>query len=208
MKNKKNIIIVLFCFIVLTVYYFQYSVSITWDSAHYLGYVKILEKTVPFSTWDVVRGPVFPFIIYFSNFLFSKSSQGLIMCTYFYYLIMLIFSYKIIDYFFKKVNIKEKIKKWFQFILIMLLILNPIIYGYYHCLLTEFVAITLSVISCYFAVIWLDTDFFKTKKRYLFLNILFIFFNNFFLVLKTAICILWLLCISYSIFFKFISIKK
>ena len=82
MKNKirKNFpLILLLC---LIIFYFEYSVTILWDSAHYMGYVNILEGVLPFSSWDVVRGPTFPFLIHIGNILFGKTAQGLIMNTF------------------------------------------------------------------------------------------------------------------------------
>lgn len=99
MKNK---IIKYFPYIfifLLIIFYFQYSVTITWDSTHYMNYVSIFEGKLGWNTWDVVRGPVFPLIIHISNILFGKTSQGLIMMTFIFYLIMLYFNYKIINNF-------------------------------------------------------------------------------------------------------------
>lgn len=169
MKKNKNVILVVST-ILLTMFYFTYSVTITWDSAHYMSYVNILEKSLPFSNWDVVRGPVFPIIIYLSNFLFGKTVQGLLINSYIYYLLMLFFSYKILNEILPKNNKKYKI------ILISLLaiILNPIIYGYYHVLLTEFIAMSLSVLSCYLAYKWIDCNF-TNKKKFILYLILFTF---------------------------------
>ena len=178
MKNE----VIIMLFILLTIYYFEYAVTITWDSAHYLEYVKIFENVMPFSSWDVVRGPIFPLIIYCSNFLFSKTNHGLLVMTYMYYLVMLLFNIKILNYYLDKIKIKKNTKKIIKYIFVGLIIINPIIYGYYHCLLTEFVAITLAIISCYYAVIWLDVDYYKEKNKYILLNLLFIFLTLFFII--------------------------
>ena len=96
--RKKYFYIILF--LLLTIFYFEYSVTVLWDSAHYMTYVNIFEGALPWNSWDVVRGPIFPLIIYIGNILFGKSAQGLIMNTYMYYLLMLIFSYKLLNYYF------------------------------------------------------------------------------------------------------------
>ena len=114
MKNilelfKKHFLVI--SFILITIFYFEYSVSVLWDSAHYMHYVNILEGIAPLNQWDVVRGPVFPVTIYLGNFLFGKTTQGLLMNTYLYYILMLIFSYRLLNQFFandKKVNPKNK----------------------------------------------------------------------------------------------------
>ena len=188
-------------FLLLTIFYFEYSVSITWDSAHYLGYVKIIERIMPFSSWDVVRGPVFPFIIYFSNVLFSKTNHGLIMGTYLFYLIMLLFTCKIMDYYFKKIKINKKMKNIIKYGFLFLTIINPSIYGYYHCLLTEYVAITLSVVSCYYAIVWLNTNHDKERRQYFLLTILFMFLTVFSWFLKQPYvsCGIFALIVAYLI---------
>lgn len=173
MKKKKELILIVSS-IILTLFYFMYAVTITWDSAHYMSYVNILERVLPFSSWDVVRGPVFPIIIYLSNFLFGKTVQGLLINSYIYYLIMLLFSYKILN----KILPDDKRKSKIIIFTLISIILNPIVYGYYHVLLTEFVAITLAVLSCYLSYKWLNCDQ-NNKKKFILYTILFAFLTVF-----------------------------
>lgn len=211
MKNKirKNFpLILLLC---LIIFYFEYSVTILWDSAHYMGYVNILEGVLPFSSWDVVRGPTFPFLIHIGNILFGKTAQGLIMNTFIYYLCMLLFIYKTLCYSFERLNYSGKRKKILIFLIMLSIVFNPIIFGFYHSLLTEFVAITLAIISCYLAVIWLDTDYTYNKKKYIMLSILFAIFTVFSWFLKQPYvsCSIFPLIISYIIsIFQDKKIKK
>lgn len=142
-QNKKSIIF--FTLLFFTLFYFIYSVSILWDSAHYMTYVSILEGNSGWSTWDVVRGPTFPIIIFLSNILFGKTVQGLLILTYLFYLVMLVIIYIMLN----KVLEKNKYKNFIILITVLLIIANPIIYGYYHALLTEFVAMTISILACY-----------------------------------------------------------
>ena len=165
-------------FLLLTIFYFEYSVTILWDSAHYMSYVNIFEGVLPWSSWDVVRGPIFPLIIYFGNILFGKSSQGLIINTYIYYLLMLIFSYKLLLYFFDKVRLSKNKMNKLIVVIMFLIIINPIIFGFCHTLLTEFVAIALSVVSCYLAILWVDCDYDVDTKNFIWLSIYFILFTT------------------------------
>ncbi|MBR3161662.1 MAG: hypothetical protein IKF19_02920 [Bacilli bacterium] len=166
----KNIPIILI--LLLTIYYFEYSVTITYDSAHYMHYVSIFEGNSLWNSWDVVRGPIFPIIIFLSNLVFGKTSQGLIMNSYIYYLVMIIFVYRLSNYCFDAIEYSDKKKKKYISIIIFSIIINPIIYGFYHCLLTEFVAITLTMISIYLAILWLNID--VINKKYITYSILFI----------------------------------
>lgn len=163
MKKNKQLIFVI-SVILLTMFFFMYAVTITWDSAHYMTYVNILEGVLPFNNWDVVRGPVFPVMIYLSNLVFGKTVQGLLMFSYSFYLIMLLFAYKILK------DILPDNKRKYKIIIFTLLsiIFNPIIFGYYHVLLTEFVAMTLAVLYCYLAYKWINADQLNIKKTILY----------------------------------------
>ncbi len=155
-KHKEMIFLVIG--LLLTIFYFSYATTITWDGAHYMSYVEIFEGKLPFTSWDVVRGPIFPLIIYLGNFFFGKTVLGLLINSYLYFLVMLVIVYKILDS-----NLpKSKKKVGIIVASLIAIIINPIIYGYYHTLLTEFVAMTLAVISCYLSYLWLKVDF--TKK--------------------------------------------
>ena len=46
------------------------------------NYVAILEKEAPWSSWDIVRGPVFPIIIFLSDKIFGKTSTGILVLLF------------------------------------------------------------------------------------------------------------------------------
>ena len=81
-KNYKRIIFL----ILLVVSFFSATLTITWDSAHYLSYVDIFEGVSPITNWDIVRGPIFPIFIYIGDILFGKSSIGLLCLVFILYL--------------------------------------------------------------------------------------------------------------------------
>lgn len=201
MKNNIKKFLPVLLLLCLIVFYFEYSVTILWDSAHYMNYVNILEGIAPLNTWDVVRGPVFPMIIFLGNVLFGKTTQGLLMNTFIYYLIMLLFAYKILNYTFDNFNFSPQKKRKLSIAILLFIIINPIIFGFYHSLLTEFVAITLSILSCYLAVIWYDTEIEKNKKKYIIISIIFAFLTIFSWFLKQPYisCGLFPLLVSYII---------
>ena len=70
--DKYKFILVL---LVLVIIFFSSSLVLTFDSTHYLTYVNILEGNAPFSSWDIVRGPVFPIILYIIGYKFFFNSQ-------------------------------------------------------------------------------------------------------------------------------------
>ena len=142
-RNYKWLLLLL-----LVIFYFSYPMQVFWDSGHYLQYVKILENRVPFQTWDIVRGPSFPVLIHLSNMLFGKTAMGILIFSLIFYLIMLFFSKKILEI---ASSEEKKTRNILLILFFLLVVVNPIIYGYYHSLLTEFVAMTVSIMSCYFA---------------------------------------------------------
>ena len=154
---KKNYTLILF--LLLFIFFFTFPVLILYDSAHYMSFVEIFEGKQPFSSWDIVRGPVFPILIFLSNALFGKTSMGLLFTCFFFYLIMLFVSKYILDF----LSFKSKKKKIILYVLFFLLvILSPIIFGYYHSLLTEGVAISIALLSSFFA--WKLLTFSKEKN--------------------------------------------
>lgn len=66
--------------LLLTIVFLSFSIILTYDSVHYLSYVSIFEGNSPASSWDIVRGPVFPAIIHLSDILFGKTSTGSLIC--------------------------------------------------------------------------------------------------------------------------------
>lgn len=133
-------------FLLLLVTFFSFSVIITYDSSHYMSYVNILKGNLAFSTWDIVRGPIFPFLIFGGIFLFGETIQGLLILFFLFYLL-----YAYLVYAFATKILQNRSVRW---IVIFFCLLNPMIFGYFHTLLTEFVAITFAMLSCYLACLW------------------------------------------------------
>lgn len=145
--------------LVLTILFFSFVPILTYDSGHYLSYVAIFEGELPASSWDIVRGPVFPLIIYFFNLLFGKTATGLLVGFFLFYLVFVIVCYKLCV----ELSQNFKHKKLIQNILLTIVILNPLIFGYFHVLLTEFVAITIAVLNIYIAYKWIFAK--ETSKK-------------------------------------------
>lgn len=173
-KENKKLYIILIIFILMIIF-FRYAPIITFDSSHYLWLENMLSPNDSFGNWDVGRGLIFPLIILCSNAIFGHNSCGILMLMFIFYITMLTFTYLIIKKANENVNIlNTKNKKILLGILATILIIfNPIVFGYYHTLLTEFVAITFSVAICYFAWKWIDLDFGKSKIKYIIYTIMF-----------------------------------
>lgn len=174
--NKKQIIALLVCIMFITIAFFTYNVTITFDSSHYLWLTNLLSPNDTFSNWDVARGCVFPLFIYILNSLFGVNSNALLMGMFLNYMLMLFICYLIYKEIFW-----GKFKKIYNiFILILTLALiafNPIIFGYYHTLLTEFISITLAVVTCYLSWKFIYVDYDKNKIKFWIYTITFAFLS-------------------------------
>ena len=159
-KHKRIILLSL-----LAIIFFSFSVILTYDSGHYLGYVSILEDKTPASEWDIVRGPVFPLIIHLSNLLFGRTSTGFLICLFIFYI-----SYSLICYIIIKTTIDKNSKrsKIAKACLLSFVLLNPLIFGYFHVMLTEFVSITITMLSILIAYRWIFVDINNRKKTVLY----------------------------------------
>ena len=167
-KSKELLVAIL---IIAFVYFILFPTLIFWDSGHYMSFVAIFEKNAPWSSWDVVRGPVFPLIIYLSNYIFGKTSTGLLITQGLFYLILFISTYLIFRRLASKNNkIVCAIACAISFLFLMI---DPIIFGYMHSLLTEFVAIAISLLMCFLSWKWIDINYKKQRILYIIFAILF-----------------------------------
>ncbi|MBR2743801.1 MAG: hypothetical protein IKE01_00690 [Clostridia bacterium] len=169
MKNKK-IMLWIFLAIGLTIAFFSYPVTITYDSSHYLWLTSLLTHEGSFADWDVARGPIFPLFIKICNSVFGHNSIGLLIGMYMCYLAMIVVCIMI----YKDVlGDKKKFKYIFSVLFIILIVLNPIVFGYYHTLLTEFIGMTFAVLSCFLSWKWMIINFKENKLKYISITILF-----------------------------------
>ena len=191
---------IIFLFLIF-VFFFSFSMIITVDSAHYMSMTNIFEGISGWETWDIVRGFTFPYLIFLSNSLFGRTTQGVLIFSFIFYLIMIYFVNKITKRVF---NDNTKLDKIFRYFTFFIIIFNPIIFGYYHALLTEFVAITISIIFCYVCWKWMDIDDIKDKKN-IFYIILFVIFTIFAWFLKQPYVTIVLFPLIISSFLSIIS---
>lgn len=163
MKKNKIIKIVgaILLFLLLAVVYFQYPITIMPDSTEYYGYLKIFYGQEPFSSWNIVRGPTFPFLLYMFTVLFGNTQLGLLIGSFILYCIMLIIGFK----FLKLIDYRNNFEKAMCYIIYILgIMFNPMIIGYMHGLLTEFVAIPMFVITVFLCTKWIKEELILWKK--------------------------------------------
>lgn len=167
-KQKiKNISLFVVC-IILTIIFFSYNVVICVDSSHYCWLASLIEaRKGAFADWDVARGIVFPLIIYILTVLIGKNVVSLQIGMFIAYSITLVICYFIYKYINKEFKIHKYLKIILGLLAMFLIILNPLIIGYYHTILTEYIAMTACIVAAYFAWKWIDINFVENKIKYI-----------------------------------------
>ena len=96
-KNKinKNYIIKTIILIIATSIFLSFPIMVSPDSALYYWYTTIFEGATSFSDYNALRGPVMGITIFLSRLISKK--YGFLILTCIFYLITIIFSYKILD---------------------------------------------------------------------------------------------------------------
>ena len=137
-----------------------YEITLTYDSAHYL-WLADLFKSGKWASWDVIRNPGFPLQIYLSQLLFGSSINGLrwamVLFNVLFYLI-------ISELAIEAIQLKNLRDRYILRIIVFLFIaLDPIIFGYFHSLLTEFDAAIFVALSSWLAIKLLKEQSFSKK---------------------------------------------
>lgn len=158
--------------IILTIIYFSYNIVLGYDSSQYVWLAEMFTPNLDFCNWAAVRSFLFPLGIYVLNGLFGKNAIALLIGTYTFYLSMIIAVY----YMYKNTIQKEEKNKIVKSICIavffFLVALNPVIFGFYHVLLTEFASVTIAIVMCYLSWNWIGFNFKENKLKYIIYTII------------------------------------
>lgn len=169
MEHRFLILILL----LITVVHFSIPIVATWDTAHYHSYLDILYGKKSLENWDVIRGPVFPVLIAFSHFLFGYSHIGMLFGSY---IVMLVVFF--ISVFFVK-ELTNGVGNVIRYSLLwVVLFLNPVFLGFYHTILTEYVASSLTILSVYISYLWVNHNLYgHTRAKFILLSLVLIVMN-------------------------------
>ncbi|MBI5839231.1 MAG: hypothetical protein HZB19_03940 [Chloroflexi bacterium] len=138
----------LFFCLVFIVIALSYPLTFTFDSGHYMFLADVINNH-NWPEWDPIRGIVFPlFLSLFTNILGRNQNALLIPMTFAQVILFLFATFFVLH--------DTKITKPFQrkiiiMVVFLFIMLDPLIMGYYHTVLTEFFAATIGILSCYFA---------------------------------------------------------
>jgi hypothetical protein len=137
-----------------------YKITITYDSAHYLWLADLI-KSGEWASWDVIRNPGFPLQLYFSQLLFGNSIDGLRWATV---LLNVLFYLIVSELAIEALQLKNLHDRYILRIIVFLfLALDPIVFGYFHSLLTEFDAAILVALSSWLSIKLLKEEIYSTK---------------------------------------------
>ena len=159
-KNKKTINYL--AWFILTLNFFFFCILMSWDSTVYLGMSLVLGTPNLNGVWLPVRGIIFPFLLRLFEPFGFQNKYLLLLLLYIFYLELLHIVYQIGH----KLNLyNNKIDKYtYTIFTIIFVIINPLIFVYYHLILTEFIAITLNMLFVYLMYNYIRIDIRKNKK--------------------------------------------
>lgn len=167
-KKIKNNVWKIIGIIVLGILFFSYNILITLDASEYLGLANFIGTSKMYSDWVGHRGILFPLLLRIFQPFGIENKIFFLILMFIFYLIMIFTIIKI----YKKCKELEIINnKIFSVLfivwIIFFVVINPIIFSYFHTIMTEFVAIPLILLSCYLSWKWIDTSHKKLSVVFL-----------------------------------------
>lgn len=132
---------------ILVVIDLLYPIIVTWDSGHYLWLADMFKRG-DLANWDPIRNAVYPYSLFLTSTLFGQSQNAYLIpmiiahCAFYLLCCELIF---------RVIKLEGVKRLWITFAVFLFIALDPTIVGYYHTLLTEYVASFIAVLSCLMA---------------------------------------------------------
>lgn len=138
----------------------SYDLVFTYDSGHYLWLSEIIRNN-NFAKWDIIRNLAFPLHLFLSQTILSDSIIGLKIP-------MIIFHLGLFYALWLLVIRAGKIEKGSRklivaAVIILFIMLDPTVVGYYHAVLTEYYAATLAALACFISLMLYEAKWFSKK---------------------------------------------
>lgn len=173
--NYKKVLIIAFIISLITFLYFSVPITVFPDSLTYYDYLRIFRGTRPIALWDLVRGPSLPLLLFVSITIVGNAMLGILSLTYLFFISLQAVYYSTLKKVFNLIKPSKNMKIVAMIIFFVAILFNPLIFGYCHALLTEFVAILFSLVSCILAWVWMKVDVIKNKIKFILIDIVFAF---------------------------------
>lgn len=198
--DKKYLIYLIGILFITSFIFFLYRCYFSPDGSGYYYMSLMFNGEVSFKNWWTVRGFVYPLYIHIACSLFGKSILGVTISMYISYIMNLFMLWFLIKNVISEENYQKYKCKIIMYIF-LLLILNPIIMGYSHCVLTETISPILATSSILIAYKWYYTDLNERKNNIIYLILISL---NFILCwfLKQPYLIIGIISISLSLICK------
>lgn len=205
MKYKKEILMGV-VILLLIILFFSYNITTTWDSSEYLGLADYIGTDEMQDKWIGHRGIAFPLLLKLFKPFGIENKVFLLILTFIFYIAMVLTTYLIYRKLKEIGYLKSKVRK-ITFIIysVLLIILNPIIFGYYHTILTEFVAMTITLVMCYLTWKWIDYDWKENKKKCILYAVIFAFLTVFIYHIKQSLVPLAIIPVLIAAFISIIN---
>lgn len=157
-KLKDNIYLII-SIILFGIIFLLDNIVFNWDSSEYMGLASIIGTSKMFEAWISHRGILFPLILKLCQPFGLQSKFGFLFVMYIFYLIMIYVIVKVYKYLKRIEFINTKsLKLIFIIGVVCFIVINPIIFAYFHIILAEFVGIPMAVLACYLSFRWIYTS--------------------------------------------------
>lgn len=185
--TNKKILLTYFIFLIVTIIYFVFPITVYPDSALYYSYLRVFNGIDPIASWSLLRGPSLPLVLFiFTSTLgyILGTMIGILAGTYILFVGLLTIFYTTLLKIIKSLKLNKQMRTFAIILFLIIIVFNPILFGYFHALLTEFVALFIALISCVLAWKWIKVDFVSHKIKYILYSIFFAFIFVFMWFLK------------------------
>jgi hypothetical protein len=159
----------------VTFIYFCVPVFIFPDSYHYLLNSEILLGEIDFSNWYIIRGPSLSLYFFPFLFLLGTSIESILLATYFSFVTYLAIAWQLLTRVLSKLSLGKLGTIVIYFSFLFLVLVNPLLFGYFHTFLTEFLAILLGLLTSMLVWDWSREDLEENRGKSLLYLLVFAF---------------------------------
>ena len=131
--------------IVLVLIDLLYTITLTYDSGHYLSLSEVIRLGT-WQNWDPIRLIIFPLGIYLSQAIFGFNTLGLLIPMILAHILLFVVSYSLVVAVFTPRT--RQVRLLVMAFVFLFIALDPTVMGYYHTLLTEHPAATTAILTC------------------------------------------------------------
>lgn len=172
--SRKKMAIILIVSAIMTFLFLSVPVAVYPDSLTYFNYLRVFNGLDPISSWELIRGPSLPAVLFIFVSIFGNAMLGMLVGMYIFFAGTLTMCYLVFEKAICYLKTDKYMKAIATIIFIGLVVFNPITFGYCHALLTEFIAIFFAVAMSILAWLWIKVDFVASKLKFVSFCIAFI----------------------------------